>query len=111
MLTPKEKLVGLDLDFQHLLVKLSQATGTENYVVTSGKRDPAANAAVGGVKDSAHEAGIAVDIAHGGDIIKAMKLAYWLGRQSFVRVGFYDKHLHIDIDKTKPQTQWSGVSH
>jgi uncharacterized protein YcbK (DUF882 family) len=110
MLTPREKLKDLDLDFQAALTKLDALTGSVNYTVTSAKRSPATNAAVGGVRDSSHEQGLAVDIAHEGNVIKAMRLAYWLGRLSVIRVGWYDRHIHFDIDKSKPQVQWEGKS-
>lgn len=109
MLTPKEKLEGLNSALLKLLTTMEPLL-TREYRITSGKRDPEKNAAVGGVKDSAHEQGLALDVAHDGDIVKAMRLAYALGRLGIVRVGFYTRHVHFDIDTTKPATQWEGIS-
>lgn len=109
MLLPQSALTDLDSAFQQIISTIEKHL-THDYRITSAKRDPAKNAAVGGVRDSSHEAGLALDVAHDGDIVKAMKLAYALGRASVVRVGFYDRHVHLDVDKTKPQVTWEGKS-
>jgi len=81
------------------------------FVITSGYRDPARNAAAGGVKESAHEKGLAVDIRAGEPEV-AKRIAFGLGRAGFKRFGVYDKHFHVDIDETKPQEViWTGESH
>lgn len=110
MLNPQSALTDLDSSFQQTISTLIKWLGTHTYRITSAKRDPAKNTAVGGVKDSSHENGLALDVAHDGDILKAMRLAYALGRANVVRVGFYDRHVHFDVDKTKPQVQWEGKS-
>lgn len=81
------------------------------FVITSGYRNPDQNQAAGGVKGSAHEQGLAVDLRHGGDPIVASRIAYGLARAGFIRCGFYDKHIHADLDPTKPQVTWQGDSH
>lgn len=110
MIIPKEDLNPLEVRFRELCCLLSMRLGSDEYRLTSGKRSPEHNKAVGGVDKSAHVMGIAADVAHDGDIIKAMKLAYWLGRLGFERVGFYDRHIHFDSDKSLPQVQWKGKS-
>lgn len=80
------------------------------FVITSGFRGPDQNQAAGGVKDSAHETGLAVDIRAPNDEI-GKRVAYGLGRAGFIRCGFYDKHIHADIDSSKPQVTWDGISH
>lgn len=79
------------------------------FVITSGYRDPMKNDQAGGVKDSAHSSGLAVDIRAPNDEVGKM-IAYGLGFAGFKRVGFYDRHLHADIDETKPQVTWRGKS-
>jgi len=62
------------------------------------------------VKASAHYSGEAIDVGHKGDIILAQRIAYGAGRAGFVRVGFYDRHIHLDIASHLPQVQWEGLS-
>lgn len=110
-LGPKEKLTGLNLGFLETLKTIETFLPAGfTYTITSAYRDPAKNKDVGGVRDSSHESGLAVDVSHGRDIIKAMRIAYALGRAHVIRVGFYDGHVHFDIDPSKPQTQWEGTS-
>lgn len=109
MFLPPEKLTSLD-DAFHARVNELEKRLPGDYRVTSTRREPDHNARIGGVPDSAHVKGLALDVAHDGDIIKAMQLAYWVGRLGFVRVEFADRHLHFDIDDTKPQVQWVGKS-
>lgn len=108
------EIVGLTED---LVFKLERARELYGYpiVITSGYRPPAHNAAVGGVSNSAHETGLAVDIRAP---IKSLenaelreKLAWALGAAGFRRVGTYDRHFHADVDKEKPiPAWWAGKS-
>lgn len=80
-------------------------------VITSGYRSPSANRKAGGVKDSAHEMGLAVDI-RARDAESRATLIKALRSVGFVRIGVYDKHVHADIDTSKPQVAWAGgISH
>lgn len=80
-------------------------------VITSGYRDPVKNAQAGGVKDSAHETGKAVDIRCA-DQEMQKKLIWALCIAGFKRIGAYDKHIHADVDLDKPNPVfWSGESH
>ena len=39
------------------------------------------------------------------------EIAWAAGAAGFRRIGIYDRHFHVDVDKTKPQdTVWTGAS-
>jgi zinc D-Ala-D-Ala carboxypeptidase len=81
-------------------------------VITSGRRTPEQNAAAGGVPDSSHVRGLAVDIQAPVGKSEREKLIWALGRVGFRRVGLYDRHAHCDIDESKAQdVVWFGISH
>lgn len=97
-----------------LMFKLDRAREYFGHpiVITSGYRDPSKNDEVGGVKDSAHTTGKAVDIRIPKDQQMRDKLLWALGRAGFDRVGAYNLHAHVDVDKDKPTPAfWSGESH
>lgn len=97
---------GLSPDLVNMLDKARDLAGIP-FVITSGYRTPAQNKKAGGVRDSAHEHGLAVDLRAPNEAIqKIIKKA--LKDAGFVRVGTYDKHLHVDIDRRKPQVAWAG---
>lgn len=108
-LGPHEKVQQLNEQMRALVEDLNNHLNLA-YRITSGFRAPEDNKRAGGVPNSSHEKGLALDVAHDGEIMKAMKLAYWLGRLNVIRVGFYNWHIHFDLDATKPQTQWEGLS-
>lgn len=101
-----EEVHGLDSKLVEML-DLARETSGVPFKITSGYRDPAHNAAVGGVPGSAHEKGLAVDIRAPNDEY-GKRVAYGLGRAGFVRIGFYSKHIHVDLDTSKPQVSWVG---
>lgn len=79
-------------------------------VITSGYRTPEYNSIVGGVEDSSHTAGLAVDIRCPNDQY-GKQVAFGLGQAGFRRAGFYDRHVHVDIDSSKPVPAiWQGIS-
>ena len=82
-------------------------------VLTSLSRTPEHNAAVGGTPDSSHLKGIAVDIRRPIGEFEVLKLVWALGLAGFRRVLIYTKHIHADMDETKPQPicVWMGESH
>ncbi len=97
---------------QELVCKLDSAREIANvpFKITSGFRAPDANATAGGVEDSAHMSGKAVDLAciDGTSRFAMIKALLAAG---FVRIGVYSKHLHADVDDsaTKPQNViWFG---
>lgn len=81
------------------------------FRITSGYRSPLANATAGGVSESSHTTGEAVDlaVASSGDRLRMLAALFKVG---FTRVGVYDRHIHVDISRTLPQNVcWVGRSH
>lgn len=71
------------------------------FIISSGFRSSTHNKEIGGVENSAHLSGLAVDIkcldsADRFDIIRGL-----LGAK-FQRIGVYNNHIHADIDYSKP---------
>lgn len=80
-------------------------------IITSGYRTPQQNEQVGGVQDSSHTTGRAVDIRCA-DPEMQKRLIWSLTIAGFRRMGAYDKHIHVDVDVTKPNPAfWVGKSH
>lgn len=72
-------------------------------VMTCGYRSPEHNAEIGGVADSAHIKGLAVDVKAPSDPFMREKLAWAFGAAGFRRVESCPKHFHVDVDdETKP---------
>lgn len=98
---------GLDEELVALLDKARGVAGVP-FVITSGLRTKEQNRQAGGVPDSSHLTGKAVDLrATTGQerhaIIKGCLQA------GFTRLGIYSTHIHVDIDTSKPQeTIWRG---
>jgi uncharacterized protein YcbK (DUF882 family) len=70
-------------------------------VFTSGYRCLKLNKAVGGVANSAHTTGSAVDIEFHSEA-QAKKLIEALIKAGFKRIGLGWSFIHVDIDHTKP---------
>lgn len=68
---------------------------------TSGYRTEAHNAAVGGVKDSAHLRGLALDLETSSDRQRFVIVRYAI-ELGVTRIGIYHDHVHIDIDTSLP---------
>lgn len=106
----QSEVEGLD---QELVAKLDMAREQAGvpFTITSGKREPKSNIEAGGVGDSSHLKGLAVDLRCSNSLdryqmIKALLLV------GFQRIGVYDQHIHCDLDTTLPQEViWTGVSH
>jgi hypothetical protein len=110
-----EEVAGLD---KELCAKLDMARDKAGvpFFITSGKRSAEENAKLNGaVSDSAHMAGLAVDLATGSDHVKN-RVIYGLCVAGLGdRIGEYftidpaepnrlvPHHIHVDIDTTKPQ--------
>ena len=58
------------------------------------------NRDVGGVEDSAHTKGLAVDIRIP-DAYTRFKVLYGLIKAGFKRIGVYETYIHVDDDQTK----------
>lgn len=101
---------GLSSDLVYKLDRAREYFGAP-IIITSGYRNPDHNKDIGGVQDSAHTKGLAVDIRVPQDQEMRDKLFWALGRAGFERVGAYDRHAHMDTDKDKPTPAfWWGVS-
>lgn len=95
------EVIGLKPEFVSLLDKARDISGIP-FIITSGYRDAQHNENVGGVKDSAHTFGLAVDLRVK-DGVSGGKILIALIKVGLNRFGFYkDGHIHIDYDLTKP---------
>ena len=104
-----KETLGLVKDIMFKLERAREFFGAP-IIITSGYRDPSKNEAVGGVKDSSHTSGKAVDIRCA-DPEMQKKLCWALGAAGFRRIGVYDRHVHVDVDDSKPSpAYWTGVS-
>ena len=104
------EIIGLKPE---LVEKLDEARGKAGipFVITSGYRSKAQNSSVGGVNESSHSTGLAVDIRcrNSSERFKILKAFIEVGID---RIGIYNRHIHVDIDSTKPKTvAWMGTSH
>lgn len=105
-----EEVEGLFPDIVYKLDRARELFGAP-IIITSGYRDPIKNEQAGGVKESSHESGKAVDIRCA-DIDMQKRLIWALCIAGFKRIGAYDKHVHADVDDSKPTPAfWSGTSH
>lgn len=105
-----EEIEGLD---QELVAMLDWSRGRAGvpFQITCGVRNELQNTKIGGVENSSHLRGLAVDLACSdpNDRFKMMQALLLAG---FRRIGLYDKHIHADRDKTLPQDViWIGLSH
>lgn len=85
------------------LMKLEVARGLAGipFVINSGYRTKAHNYKVGGVSDSAHERGFAVDIAANSPV-KRWKILESCIKAGFRRIGIGKDFIHVDDDPSKP---------
>jgi uncharacterized protein YcbK (DUF882 family) len=98
----KEKeIVGLSPKLVQMLDNAREFAGVP-FVITSGKRTIHENTEVGGIADSSHLEGLAVDIRCR-DSNSRFDIISGLLKASFCRIGLYTNHIHTDIDETKPQ--------
>jgi zinc D-Ala-D-Ala carboxypeptidase len=106
-----EEVVGIKDD---VIYKLDRARSyfEAPIIITCGYRTPEHNAEIGGVPDSAHTKGLAVDIEAPAGAFAREKLAWALARAGFERVESAPKHFHVDVDPTKPAPAfWVGTDH
>jgi len=95
---------GVSAVRKELVVKLDQLRDIVGFplIITSGYRCPKHNAEIGGVPDSAHTKGLAVDISISTSPkrYRVIRAAITLG---FKRIGIAKNFIHLDIDKEKKQ--------
>jgi hypothetical protein len=94
-----------------LCFKLERARELYGYpiVITCGYRSPEHNAEIGGVPNSAHTKGMAVDIKAPQDPFIREKLMWAFGAAGFRRVESAPLHFHVDVDTDKPSPAvWQG---
>ena len=105
----ESEVVGLNHELVAMLDMARKYAGVP-FIIKCGLRTPERNAQVDGVEDSAHITGLAVDIAVS-DSDRRFKIVSGALQAGFKRIGVYDRSLHLDIDKSKPQNViWWGVS-
>lgn len=97
----ENEVKGLEIELILMLDKARDEAGIP-FVITSGLRSEEENKRVGGVTDSAHLKGLAVDLRCNNDkerfyIVRA------LIKTGFQRIEIAKDHIHTDIDKTKKQ--------
>jgi len=88
-------------DLIHALDRLEREVGFD-LTFNSGYRCPKCNTRVGGVRNSAHLRGLAVDISCSFSILRfnLLKAALDLG---FRRIGIGKTIIHLDVDVSLPQ--------
>jgi len=111
----EDEVKNLDVGFIQKLEKAREIAGVP-FVITSGYRLPGDNVTVGGVQDSAHTRGLAVDLRSRSpkSHFAIIKGAIDAGVK---RIGYYTDrdgrptHVHIDGDISLSQdVMWYGIS-
>lgn len=106
----QEESAGLCDD---LMFKLDRARELFGYpiIITCGYRSPEHNAEIGGVEDSAHCKGMAVDMRKPPSEEGAARLIWALVVAGFRRIEFATHHIHADTDNSKDTPAfWVGES-
>ena len=96
----ESEIVGLSDQLVQILDKSRELSKT-SYIITSGYRTKEVNKAVGGVSNSSHTKGLAVDLACSDNFKRTAILSglYNCGSDLFIEV--CSKHIHVDIDSSK----------
>lgn len=92
---------GLDTELVAML-DMGRALCNHPFIITRGLSTAEENSACGGVKNSAHLRGLAVDLACE-DSMQRFEMIKALFAVGFSRIGIYEKHLHADRDESLPQ--------
>ena len=99
------EVVGLDTELVAMLDRARHIAEVP-FIITSGKRTIEENQAAGGVLDSSHLKGLAVDLRCQ-DSTRRWAMLDALFKVGFKRLGIYPAHLHVDLDPTKDsQVAW-----
>ncbi len=88
-----------------LKLDLARELAETPFVITGGYRCPKHNREVGGVENSAHVKGMAVDIGDT-DNVARLNILRGLIIAGFRRIGIGKDFIHADIDKSKPNNLW-----
>lgn len=104
------EIVGLSSELVKILDNARGLSGTP-YKITSGYRTKEKNKQVGGVPNSSHTKGLAVDLACTDNIKRTLILKglYNCGSDLFIEI--CKSHIHVDIDKSVHslgQTMWAA---
>lgn len=97
-------------DIQEVLkIKLDLAREISNvpYKITSAYRTEITNKKCGGLSNSSHLKGLAVDIYN--DYTnkgKTARILYGLIKAGFSRIGIAKDFIHVDCDESKPDAIW-----
>lgn len=94
---------GLKPELVQKVNQLEQSLGA-NFWISSGYRTQEYNAKVGGATNSQHLYGRAVDIARSSFRQSPEELMQTALQLGFTGIGFYDKHIHLDI-RTDPHAR------
>lgn len=92
-------LNNMDIKLLEMLDEARHLSGVP-FVINCGCRCNKHNKEVGGVKDSSHLLGLAVDISARSDFQK-FKIIGALYLVGFRRILLYDSFIHVDIDLSK----------
>ena len=96
----ESEVVGLQVELVLMLDQAREKAGIP-FVITSGLRTPEHNKEIGGVENSAHLTGKAVDI-HCETSEQRFKILGALIEAGFKRIGIGSDFIHADIDADKP---------
>jgi uncharacterized protein YcbK (DUF882 family) len=93
---------GLDVKLVEILDKAREIAGIP-FIINSGLRTPEHNKKVGGVADSAHLKGLAVDLRarNGQEIYTIVQACMQVGIKR-IGINWEKKFCHVDIDYSKP---------
>jgi len=92
---------NMNAQFVHVLDDVRECAGFP-FIVNSGYRTEAHNMKVGGVTNSSHRKGIAVDIRAFTDDQKR-SIAKCAIRNGITRIGWGSSFIHLDMDTSKTQ--------
>jgi uncharacterized protein YcbK (DUF882 family) len=93
---PGSGAIHMNLAFVHKLDAIRAEAGIP-LIITSGYRTQAHNAKVGGVANSSHIKGVAVDISAPTEAIKR-KIAAAAIKHGINRIGWGRSFIHLDLD-------------
>ena len=88
-----------------LMLDLARSLAGIPFNISSGYRCEKYNKQVGGVNNSAHLTGLAVDIEVP-DNVSRLKILRALVIVGFNRIGISKGFIHVDVDKSKPDNIW-----